>query len=100
MIIDIDTGDYDGSLKADRHGELESIIHDVVLEYLGATDRFPDFRSGHEGLAIIQEEFEELKSAVFWPHKSDGFDHEEARQLAAMAIRYLMDIVSDRSQQT
>lgn len=100
MIIEIDTGDYAGSLNRDRWGELEEIVHDVVLEYLGATDRFPDFRSNHEGLAIVEEEFEEFKSAAFWPHKSDGFVHEEARQLAAMAIRFLMDVVYDKRQQT
>ncbi len=72
---------------------LMDVLQAVALEYLEAEKNFGVFASRHEGIAIIQEEFEELKEAAFWPHKDHtGDDMEEALQLAAMAVRYLIDI--------
>lgn len=72
---------------------LESILNEMADEYLNACDRFPNFKSPHEGVAIIEEEFLEFKDATFWPHKHpETTTAEEVRQLAAMCIRYLMDI--------
>jgi hypothetical protein len=48
-------------------------------------------RSGHEGLAVIEEEFLELRLEVFWG-KDPAKLREEAVQLAAMALRFLCDI--------
>jgi hypothetical protein len=45
--------------------------------------------SGHEAVAVIEEEFIEFREAVFWK-RSDP--HQEAVQLAAMAVRYLIDV--------
>ncbi len=61
----------------------------VRKELERAEAKFPPFRSPHEGLAIIQEEFEEFKNEVFWGSKERQL--EEAIQLAAMAIRYIKD---------
>jgi len=73
--------------------DLEDAVTEIIAEYMTATKKFGMFRSAHEGLAIIQEEFEEFKEAVFWPHKEHTGDaREEAVQLAAMALRFLMDI--------
>ena len=92
MSIDVQIIDGDTELTDDDKGKLEDILSVVVEEYVAASSKFGAFKSGHEGLAIIQEEFEELKEAVFWPHKTDGDATTEATQLAAMAIRYLIDI--------
>ncbi len=44
-----------------------------------------------------REEFEEFKEAVFWPHKEHTGDaRQEAIQLAAMALRFLVDIKHGR----
>jgi len=72
--------------------KLEDILSTILEEYSLAATQFGPFASGHEGVAIIQEEFEELKEAVFWPHKNDSDSTLEAKQVAAMAIRFLMDI--------
>lgn len=63
-------------------------------ELLRAYDKFPvDFRSAHEGVAIIEEEFLEFRDAAYWPHKDEtGDEEDEAIQLAAMACRYLIDV--------
>jgi len=66
----------------------------VVEEYGRASTKFGPMLSPHEGLAIIQEEFEELKAEVF--KSFDVRDKEcmrkEAWQLAAMALRFMVDL--------
>jgi hypothetical protein len=72
---------------------LEDMMSAIVDEYTIATEKFGKFVSPHEGLAIIEEEFLEFREAVFWPHKEHtGEARQEAIQLAAMALRFLMDI--------
>jgi hypothetical protein len=74
---------------------LEMYLNDIADEYLNACDQFPNFRSSHEGLAIIQEEFLEFREVAFWPHKHPNTNAEhEVKQLAAMCVRYLMDITN------
>lgn len=69
----------------------------AISELRAATSRFGPMKSPHEGIAIIEEEFLELRSAVFWPDKAitrsqqRRRQREEAIQLAAMAIRFLVD---------
>ena len=90
--VQIDTYDVD-YIENNELNKLENVLNMVATEYVESTLKFPKFASPHEGLAIIQEEFEEFKESVFWPHKDHtGEAQEEARQLAAMAIRYLMDV--------
>lgn len=68
-------------------------IEEVVDELVTATKSFRSFQSRHEGIAIIEEEFLEFRDAAMWPHKNPGDDaYTEAKQLAAMAIRYMVDI--------
>ena len=91
-MIDIKIEDGEAELSSNDKDKLEDILSTIVEEYIEASSKFGSFKSGHEGLAIIQEEFEELKEAVFWPHKTDGDATIESKQLATMAIRFLMDI--------
>jgi hypothetical protein len=68
----------------------------IRMEYERALKNYPPFNSAHEGLAIIEEEFEELKAEVF---KNDSLRsrsalQEEAIQLGAMALCFLVDIVA------
>jgi hypothetical protein len=62
-------------------------------ELYAAIKAFPPFRSAHEGVAIVDEEMQEFRDAAYWPHKDETGDEEvEATQLAAMALRYLVDV--------
>lgn len=74
--------------------EKEIAIDLVDLELDTATRKFGPFHSPHEGLSIIEEEFEELKAEVFQPSHVRSTDamKKEATQLAAMAIRFLIDL--------
>ena len=66
----------------------------ISEEHARAIEKFPPFRSPHEGLSIIQEEFEELKAEVYKQFDSRDKDKMwmEARQLAAMAMRFMIDM--------
>lgn len=49
--------------------------------------------SFHEGLAVIQEEVFELQLEVYKKHPSPAKLREEALQVAAMAVRFLIDLL-------
>jgi len=71
-----------------------SLLNEVDNEHDFAIAHFPPFASAHEGLAIIQEEFEELKREVFINQaKRDNIKmRKEAIQVATMALRFVIDV--------
>ena len=73
-----------------------SLLNEVDEEHDFAIAKFPPFYSAHEGLAIIQEEFEELKQEVFvrQTQRSNTKMRKEAIQVATMALRFVIDICS------
>lgn len=76
---------------------------DVIMELDRARAKFPKFNSAHEGLAVIEEEFLELRQEVFWgptkgtddPSMRSALMRAEAVQLAAMALRFIEDVCDD-----
>ena len=62
----------------------------IVSEYLRASKKFPKFNSRHEGYAVIKEEVDELWDAIKGNYSSDLVE-EEAVQVGAMALRFLID---------
>ncbi len=92
---------------------IDKALLDVTREYAQATEKFPvPFHSAHEGLAVIEEEFIELRDEVFrnplknFKNCSQGFKdrriaihkrdmRKEAIQLAAMALKFLTQVVPD-----
>lgn len=63
----------------------------IRIEYERAAARYGPFSSGHEGYAAIREELDELWDEV---KSTDGLGRacEEAVQVAAMALRFLVDL--------
>ena len=66
-------------------------IGEVVAELQKASAKFPAMHSGHEGIAILREEYRELEDEVFWG-KDPAKLREEAVQTAAMGLRFIIDI--------
>jgi len=69
-------------------------IQAVVAEHDVAITQFQPFRSPHEGIAIILEEYEELKAEVFkkFEERDIGRMNKEAKHVAAMALRFMIDL--------
>ena len=62
----------------------------IGFEYKYAAERFGKFNSAHEGYAVLKEEVDELWDVI----KKNGTPIErknEAIQVGAMAIRFLID---------
>lgn len=64
----------------------------IIEEYLGAVKKFGGFNSAHEGFAVLQEEVDELWEEV---RKKQGNREDlakEAKQVAAMGLRFLVEV--------
>ncbi len=72
---------------------LALIFMDLKAELHGARFRFPDFNSAHEGYAILLEEVDELWDQIKINQKKRDISkmRREALQVAAMAIRFILD---------
>ena len=79
----------------------DPVIAKTFLEVSGelglALNKFPSFNSPHEGYAVIREELER----ELWTHVCENTGHtkearDEAIQIAAMAIRYCLDLTTTR----
>jgi predicted nucleotidyltransferase len=75
--------------------KLDEHLDEIRDEVLRAMSIYPEFNSFHEGHSIIEEEYDELKAEVWKsPKKRDLVKmREEAVQLAAMATRFLHDLL-------
>ncbi len=76
------------------HSEvLTDIINTVTDEYIRAESKFGPFASAHEGYAVILEEVDEMWAEI--KRNDIKRAREEAVQVAAMAIRFLIDVKED-----
>jgi len=69
-------------------------IADIWVEYEEAIGRFPPFHSAHEGFAVLWEEVDELWDEVKRRpmQRSKAAMRIEARQIAAMALRFIVEM--------
>lgn len=71
---------------------LNLIINNIIEEFIDASTSHSQMKSKHEGIAIIEEEFLELRDAIYNKHHTVDQVNREAVQLGAMAIRFLYDL--------
>lgn len=73
--------------------DLDTILTWVSNELLVAQRKFPPFHSLHEGYAVILEEVDELWDEIkrCQPFEFNSQHRNEALQIAAMAIRFILD---------
>jgi NTP pyrophosphatase (non-canonical NTP hydrolase) len=69
--------------------------NDILKEYTDASCSHPPFHSAHEGFAVLKEEVDELWDEVKKNPKTRDPEalKKEAIQIAAMALRFLVDVV-------
>ena len=70
---------------------IDIIMKEVGLELGQATAKFGKFNSPHEGYAVLKEEVDELWDDIK-SNNSLYSQRQEAIQIAAMAIRYILDV--------
>lgn len=71
-------------------------LDQIAAEYLRASTFFPAFTNAHEGYAVLLEEVDELWDAVKLNQSNSERVkqiHIEAKQVAAMAMRIMVDCV-------
>lgn len=84
---------YDPDLISDDPTiqRIDNAVRAVGDEVMRAMDRFAPFNSPHEGWAVIKEELDELWEHVRANEGRDLAAYVEAKQVAAMAVRYMID---------
>lgn len=80
-------------LTEERLNALDVAMAKVRAEVVRAITKYPAFNSTHEGYAVIAEELDELWDDVKRNHKTGAV--EEAVQVAAMGVRFVMDIKAE-----
>lgn len=87
--------DADVSRTAEVEAALDLVLEGIRQEVLGAMGKHARFNSAHEGYAVILEELDELKAEV-WKKRAardKARMQEEAVQVAAMAVRFVLDVI-------
>lgn len=86
--------DYTKALDGADPTRLYRAINAVIAEVELAGVNYPPMRSAHEGLSVIREEVLELEKEVFIKQadRDPARMKIEAVQVAAMAVRFLIDI--------
>lgn len=69
-------------------------VDEILAEYTGVVARHDSFASAHEGWATIYEEVDELWDEVRKRVKSSEAMRKEARQVAATAIRFMIEVAN------
>ena len=78
--------------------QAECATCNIKKELLRAKELFPEFyNSSHEALAVIREEYVEFEQEVFKNPRKVDYDlnkrqKEEVTQLAAMCLRFLVEL--------
>lgn len=70
----------------------DRVLELVDVELGRALNKFPSFNSPHEGWAVIREELDELWEHVKANTGDGALARTEATQVAAMALRYVLDL--------
>lgn len=87
-----DRQEMDASAAFAKAHRTTNVLIAVENELRRAMGKHPEFNSAHEGYAVILEELDELWTEVMKREKSSHALREEAIQVAAMAIRFVIDI--------
>lgn len=87
----------EGAFRTAQDAHAQTVLDEVGSELSRALDRYPDMNSSHEGYAVILEELDELWDEVKKKpsERSKALMRGEAIQVAAMAVRFIVDICDE-----
>jgi len=74
-------------------------VDKIVDEMQRASEKHPKFNSRHEGYAVIKEELDELWDAIKRNDYHANVEN-EAVQVGAMALRFLIDVCEKEENET
>jgi NTP pyrophosphatase (non-canonical NTP hydrolase) len=76
---------------------MDKLLKEIEAEVSFAREKFPPFNTAHEGYAVLLEEVDELWEHVKVKQGRRDVDkmRREAVQVAAMALRFALDICDD-----
>ena len=72
--------------------DTEAAVILVEDELENAEEKFGPFKNVHEGYAVILEELDELWDEIKKKNPDKGRLRDEAKQVAAMALRFMLDL--------
>lgn len=72
--------------------EIRKALGLVEAELIRVNEMFAPFHSRHEGWAVLKEEVDELWDAIKDKHSTPDDCRNEAKQVAAMAVRIMVDL--------
>ena len=72
-----------------------NITSEVIEEVFKAMKKHSSMKSNHEGYAVILEELDELWDEIKKQHPNNELIRKEAIQVAAMAVRFILDRCSE-----
>lgn len=72
--------------------EIKEALNAIHNEYNKASNKFTAFNSAHEGYGVILEELDELWDEIKRNPQDMIAMRDEAIQVGAMALRFLIDI--------
>lgn len=77
--------------------ELKRVLTEVEAVVIVAEADWPPFNTAHEGFAVLLEEVDELKAHVWMNQKKRNLTamRLEALQVAAMAVRFALEVCSE-----
>ena len=95
--------DFDTPMTLCDDTPQRALAEEVARELTRAQSLFPPIHSPHEGLAVIEEEWEEFKQEVWAFNLNKGRDtrskmRAELIQLAAMCLRTIHDCIDKDGQ--
>lgn len=78
---------------------MNSILNQIKEELESAQKNWPAFNSAHEGFAVLKEEVDELWDEVKVNQKRRDLTkmQKEAIQVAAMAVRFALEVCGEES---
>lgn len=96
-IVEPSSGPEIAMPSALRDSDFSLIVAHIESELVSARTNWPPFNTAHEGIAVLMEEVDELWEHVKTNQRKRDLQEmrKEAIQVAAMAVRFAMEVCTE-----